>query len=108
MNESVDDSANDPSNDPANDPANAPMESPVDPLTEARLTEARLTEARLTELEIKASFTEDLVDRLNEVIVTQQRQIERLMIGVNRLRQEADTAESGTFRSLREELPPHY
>ncbi len=66
------------------------------------------TEARLTELEIKASFTEDLVDRLNEVIVAQQRQIERLMIEVSRLRQEADTADSGTFRSLRDELPPHY
>ena len=36
-------------------------------------------EQRLDELEIKASFTEDLVDRLNEVIVRQQDQIDALI-----------------------------
>jgi SlyX protein len=33
---------------------------------------------RLTELEIKASFTEDLLDQLNQVIVRQQQQIDTL------------------------------
>lgn len=32
---------------------------------------------RLTDLEIKASFTEDLVDSLNQVIVRQQQDIEQ-------------------------------
>lgn len=67
-------------------------------------------EARLTELEIKASFTEDLVDSLNQVIVEQQRQIELLMREVGRLTQQAPDAGGGgaPFRSLRDELPPHY
>ena len=34
---------------------------------------------RLTELEIKASFTEDLLDQLNLVIVRQQDQIDALI-----------------------------
>ena len=33
------------------------------------------TDQRLTELEIKASFSEDLLDELNQVIVRQQTQI---------------------------------
>ena len=64
---------------------------------------------RLTDLEIKASFTEDLVDQLNEVLVRQQRQIDALLREVADLRQQAPE-DPGTepFRSLRDELPPHY
>jgi SlyX protein len=36
------------------------------------------TDDRLTALEIKASFGEDLLDRLNEVVVRQQAQIDSL------------------------------
>jgi SlyX protein len=75
------------------------------PMTDDTL--ARL-DARVTELEIKASFAEDLVDRLNEVVVTQQRHIEALLAEVRRLREEARSDEPTTFRSLREEIPPHY
>ena len=39
---------------------------------------ADTVDRRLTDLEIKASFSEDLIDRLNEVLVQQQAQIERL------------------------------
>lgn len=64
---------------------------------------------RLTDLEIKASFTEDLVDQLNEVIVRQQRQIDALLREVADLRQQApDDPGAQPFRSLRDELPPHY
>ena len=66
------------------------------------------TEARLTALEIKASFTEDLVDRLNEVIVRQQRQIDRLLSEVAELARQQPDGEPRTVRSLRDELPPHY
>ena len=41
---------------------------------------------RLTELEIKASFTEDLLDQLNQVIVRQQQQIDTLVREIGHLR----------------------
>ena len=48
----------------------------------------RQTEARLTELEIKLAFTEDLVERLDAVVIEQQRQIDRLMQELLRLREQ--------------------
>ena len=66
------------------------------------------TDQRLTELEIKASFTEDLIDRLNEVIVRQQTQIDLLVREVLLLRQQPADAGGAAPRSLRDELPPHY
>jgi SlyX protein len=63
---------------------------------------------RLTDLEIKASFMEDLVDHLNQIVVRQQQQIDRLSREVASLRQQAPDGGGGGFRSLRDELPPHY
>ena len=64
---------------------------------------------RLTDLEIKASFTEELLDQLNEVVVRQQRQIDALLREVANLRQQApEDPGANPFRSLRDELPPHY
>lgn len=72
------------------------------------MTRPDTTDARLTELEIKASFTEDLVDRLNEVIVRQQDQIDALIREVTRLRDRAPANDDTAPRTLRDELPPHY
>jgi SlyX protein len=69
---------------------------------------AQHTEQRLTDLEIKASYTEDTLDRLNEVVVRQQQQIDLLLRELAQLRQQDTAAEASTFRSLRDELPPHY
>ena len=71
--------------------------------------DADRTDARLTELEIKASYTEDLLDQLNATIYRQQEAIDRLQRELARLAQQmpADGA-SGTPRNLRDELPPHY
>ena len=69
------------------------------------------TDSRLTELEIKASFQEDLLDQLNQVIVRQQRDIAQLVRDVDTLRQQAQQAAEagpGLLRDLRDELPPHY
>ncbi len=66
------------------------------------------TERRLTDLEVKAAFTEDLLDRLNDVIVRQQNQIDLLTREIARLKQQGPSGEPPAFRSLREELPPHY
>lgn len=64
---------------------------------------------RLIDLEIKSSFTEDLVDQLNAIIIRQQQQLDALAREVGQLRQQS-VADSGgpAFRSLRDELPPHY
>ena len=58
-------------------------------------------ESRLTELEIKASFTEDL-------IVRQQNQIDLLMREVGRLAAQPAPEGSASAQRLRDELPPHY
>ncbi|MDM0039352.1 SlyX family protein [Variovorax sp. J22G21] len=65
-------------------------------------------EHRLNELEIKASYTEDLLDQLNLVIYRQQQQIDSLVQQVVQLRQQSTDAGSGSPRNLRDELPPHY
>jgi SlyX protein len=69
---------------------------------------ADLLDDRITELEIQASFSEDLLDRLNEIIARQQSQIDHLLREVALLREQNRSAEPATFRSLRDELPPHY
>ncbi len=69
-----------------------------------------LTQAleRLNELEIKASFTEDLIDKLDQVVIRQQTQINALISEVLHLRQQASDPQAATQRNLRDELPPHY
>lgn len=64
---------------------------------------------RLTELEIKAAYAEDLLDVLNMTVARQQAVIDQLVQEVQALREQAGQSASGaTFRSLRDELPPHY
>jgi SlyX protein len=68
------------------------------------------TERRLTELEIKASFADDLLDQLNQTILLQQQQIDKLVRQIAELRQQAPADADATpgVRNLRDELPPHY
>ena len=67
------------------------------------------TDHRLTELEIKASFTDDLLEQLNQVIVRQQQQIDQLTHLVVQLRQQLQSQPlMAEVRNLRDELPPHY
>ena len=65
-------------------------------------------DARLTELEIKASFAEDTIDRLNGVIVRQQAQIDALCREVAHLRQQPAGAYAPGLHGLRDDLPPRY
>ncbi|WP_296490073.1 SlyX family protein [Rhodoferax sp.] len=67
-----------------------------------------LIEERLTELEVKASFAEDLLDKLDQIIIRQQDQIDRLEREVQWLRQQTPQEDIATPRNLRDELPPHY
>jgi SlyX protein len=62
---------------------------------------------RLTDLEVKASFTEDLVDHLNDLVARQQEQIDLLIREVGKIKDRApDTG--GAARDPRDDVPPHY
>ena len=65
-------------------------------------------ERRLVDLEVKAAFAEDLVEQLNDIVVRQQAQIDALQRELARFREQALEAPEPAFRSLRDELPPHY
>ena len=62
---------------------------------------------RLTDLEFKVSYIEDAPDRLNDVIVQQQRHIELLTRELPALREQRASEEVPAVRRLRVELPPH-
>jgi SlyX protein len=66
------------------------------------------TDARLTALEIKASFAEDTLDRLDEIIIRQQRLIDALIREILLLRQHAQDGGQTGPSAPRDELPPHY
>ena len=66
------------------------------------------TGQRLTDLEIKASFQEDLLDELNQIVVRQQQQIDQLIREIAHLRESSTDGGVGASRNLRDELPPHY
>ena len=72
------------------------------------MTREDTTDQRLTELEIKASFSEDLLDQLNLVIVRQQAQIDLLMREVQQLRAQLPDGVAGGAARLMDDLPPHY
>lgn len=78
-----------------------PREHTLAPLPDA-------LEQRLEQLEIKLSYTEDLVDTLNLLVTRQQDQIDRLLHQVSQLRRQREDEAQPAFRSLRDELPPHY
>ncbi len=67
-------------------------------------------DARLDALEIKASFTEDLVEQLNEIISRQQQDLELLARHMRQLKEQlAEPRESAQGGSdARDNLPPHY
>ena len=63
---------------------------------------------RLTQLEIKATYTEDLIEQLEQIIVQQQQQIGLLLREVAELRLPSPDGGLGAARSLRDDLPPHF
>ena len=62
---------------------------------------------RLEALEIKVSYTEDLLEQLNMTIYRQQQRIDGLLHQLAELRQQTPEDATG-HRSARDELPPHY
>lgn len=67
------------------------------------------TENRLIDLEIKAGFTEDLLDQLNAQVYRQQQQIDALIQELRRMRERLPESGGGAeLRNLRDERPPHF
>ena len=67
-----------------------------------------LIEQRLTDLEVKASFSEDMLDELNRVIVRQQDEIAALVREVQALRLKIPDGDSSNLNTASHDLPPHY
>ena len=65
-----------------------------------------MSDERITNLEIKLSFTEDLIEKLNETIYKQQ-QIEFLYRELKAIKEQASSS-GGGGGSLKDEIPPHY
>lgn len=63
-------------------------------------------EQRLTDLEIKASFSEDWLEQLNQALFRQQEQIDALMREIGQMRRQMP--EGSSVSHLRDEVPPHY
>ncbi len=67
--------------------------------------------ARMTELEVKLSFTEDLVDSLNQVVARQQEQIDLLQDELRAVFQQMQLMQqmsSSDKADIQDEIPPHY
>ena len=66
------------------------------------------TEQRVTELESRLAFQDDTIQTLNDVLVTQQRELERLQLQVAALARRQEEI-GGQLDSAEEEAPPpHY
>jgi SlyX protein len=67
-----------------------------------------MSEDRITNLEIKLSFTEDLIDQLNQTIYKQQQQIEFLYRELKSIKEQASSGDNVGNSSPKDEIPPHY
>ena len=73
-----------------------------------RVMDQQTHDARLTNLEIKLSFTEDMVEELNKTLFRQQEQIDLLIREVDKLRQQSTDETTTASRSAADDFPPHY
>lgn len=76
------------------------LNDPIEPLD--------ATDRRLMDLEIKASYQEDLLDQLNQIIARQQQDMDWLLREVRQLRKQVFDSSGSSVNSLVDELPPHY
>ena len=67
-----------------------------------------IIDQRLTNLEIKATYTEDLVEQLDKIIVHQQQQIAQLIREVIELRQPALETVMNNQSILSDDKPSHF
>jgi SlyX protein len=65
-------------------------------------------ETRLAEIEMKLSFSEELLEALNSTVYRQQQQIDQLQQELRALREQVRSAVPAEPRNLLDETPPHY
>lgn len=63
---------------------------------------------RITNLEVKVSFSEDLLEELNQTVYKQQQQIDALIKEVKALKLQMASNLPSDGNSPRDEIPPHY
>lgn len=66
------------------------------------------TEDRLIDLETKMAFQDDLLQDLNDVIVSQERAIEKLWQANRMLKTQLDSVQGPAGETGLEAPPPHY
>ena len=65
-------------------------------------------EQRLIELEIKLSYQESIITDLNESVIAQQREIDRLKTGMEMLKKRLQELQDVSGENLPHTRPPHY
>lgn len=65
-------------------------------------------EESITNIEVKLSFTEDLVEELNQTVYKQQQQIDMLHKEVKALKLQMASNMPSDGNHPRDEIPPHY
>lgn len=63
---------------------------------------------RITNLEVKLSFSEDLLEELNQTVYKQQQQMDALIKEVKALKLQMASNLPSDGNSPRDEIPPHY
>ncbi len=67
----------------------------------------RVTE-RIDELELKVSFLDDALEKLDQVVIRQQAQIDALISEIVTIKQSSTDGGLAAPRNLRDDLPPHF
>ncbi len=63
---------------------------------------------QIVELQIKCSYLEDVLDKLDLVVIEQQAKIDLLIKEVKYLKQQETSNDKQEVNQARNELPPHY
>ncbi len=66
------------------------------------------TDERINELELKVSFLDDALEKLDQVVIRQQAQIDALIGEIVKLKQSSTDGGLAAPRNLRDDLPPHF
>ena len=65
-------------------------------------------ESRLAEIEVKLSFSEEMLEELNRTVYRQQQQIDQLQKELQTLREQVRTSLLAEAHNPIDETPPHY